>query len=100
MPEDNLTPFQVEAESRVVELLAELGRPVAEREVLVGILPYYSRDEQMVVKLTAADLQVWLLDNEASFSSARGGGGFEREDYADTDALLGALLQSLRERLS
>ena len=100
MSETSLTPFQVSVEGRVRSLLQRLGKVVTEREIRAGTAPFYSKDEQTAVKLSSEDLEVWLFDDEASFSGPNGGGRFERDDFSSQDELANALLARLEAVLS
>jgi len=90
-----LTTFQINAESAISSLLRERGKSVAKREVYEGMVPFYSTALQRYVKLTVDGLEVWLFDNEASFSGPLGRGEFERQDYESEGELLQALLRQL-----
>jgi hypothetical protein len=71
------------------------------REVVAGVIPVWSVNEQTVVTLRVGPVKVWLFDDEASYSdsSGAGGGGFEREDYPNGSALLDALVDAVRDIL-
>jgi len=92
----SLTEFQTTAEQRINALLQQYGREIGTREVRTGVLPAYSAESQTAVKLVAGDFECWIFDNELSYSSARGGGGFESEDYASGDELLTDALKKIQ----
>lgn len=96
MTEVALTDFQVTAEQSINALLEQHGRQIETRDVLTGVIPVYSAESQTVVKLVSGDFECWIFDDEVSYSSARGGGGFEREDYSSSDELLADVLKRVR----
>jgi hypothetical protein len=95
-----LTAFQRDAEESIRRLLAKLGRSVDSREVLRGVVPFYSPEPQTVVKLQSGDFEVWLYDDEASFSTSAGGGAVERLDFRSEPELLTTLLQQIQVALT
>lgn len=100
MTPPSLTRFQHDAERRISQVLAEIGRKIDLREVRTGVLPFYSPDEQIALKLRLEDLEIWLFDNEASFATPNDGRRFEHEDYDTDGELLQALLRQIREAIS
>lgn len=100
MSDAPLTGFQRDAEAAVRGLLARFGRVVESRDILRGVVPFYSPEPQTVVKLISGDLEVWLYDDEASFSSACGGGAVERLDFRSEPALLSTLIQQIEAALN
>jgi hypothetical protein len=99
MSEPDLTAFQISAERAVSAFLQEHHRVVERREVLRGTIPFYSREPQTALRLTAGDLQVLLFDDEASYSIRDRSAGFERAAFKSTDDLLAALMNKLRSEL-
>ncbi len=100
MSTTSLTAFQRDAEEAIGRLLAQLGRVVDSREILQGVVPFYSREPQTVVKLRAGDFEVWLYDDEASFSAQTGGGAVERLNFKSEPELLATLLQQIESALA
>jgi hypothetical protein len=94
-----LSEFQHRAEEAIRKLLASLGRTVESRQVLRGVVPFYSPEPQTVLKLQSADFELWLYDDEASFSSVTGGGAVERLDFKSEPELLSKLLQQIEDSL-
>lgn len=99
MTQPMLTQFQQSAEQAIVSLLAERGLTVSQREVLGGTIPFYSKEPQVAVQLTAGKMKVWLFDDEANVSGSNES-RFERADFDSTDQLLVALLDHIREEIS
>jgi hypothetical protein len=99
MNETLLTAFQRDAESGIRALLEGRGKAVLDREIYEGVVPFYSPEMQRYVKLLVEGLEVWLFDNEASFSGPAGSGEFERADYASEAELMEALLEDLASRV-
>jgi len=95
MNQSLLTAFQRNAESGIRKLIHERGGAVTDREIYEGIVPFYSPEMQRYVKLTIGGLEIWLFDNEASFSGPEGSGEFERYDYKSEEDLTAALLDRL-----
>lgn len=94
-----LSEFQYKAEEALRELLARLGKTIESREVLRGVVPFYTPEPQTVVKLQSGDFELWLYDDEASFSSGTGGGAVERLDFASEPELLTKLMQQIENTL-
>lgn len=99
MNETLLTPFQKRAERRLRSLLEAHGRTFDSRQILAGTVPFYSAEEQVVLKVSSKDLEVWILDNEASFSATERRGGFERADFDSEEDLLVTLLHEVEKLL-
>lgn len=94
-----LTEFQLTAEQEINALLLRLGRRAESREVLSGVVPFFSNSPQTVLTLISGDFQVWLYDDEASFSAQAGGGAVERLDFRSEPDLLVKLLEKLQAAL-
>lgn len=93
------TQFQGLAERKVEEFLAREGRSIDRREILSGVVPFYSSDQQTALKLSAGELTCWLFDDEASFTIGDRGGGVERADYDVDEELLDAYIQKITQAL-
>ena len=88
MSSPDLTDFQQAAEEEVIRALAAHGRAAPMRELLTGVVPFYSTAPQTVVKLSSGDVTVWVFDSEISYTIGPRTGGLEREDYASEHQLL------------
>lgn len=97
--EPRLTSFQTTAESRIIDLLSRAGRSVRERKVMRGQMPHM-RVPETALKLVADGVEIWLYEDEATFSTATQDERFEREDYEDETAVLDALIEHLLRTLS
>ncbi len=97
MPE--LTDFQTKAEGAVNALLHEKRLQVAQREVLVGTVPFLSPNEQAALHISADHVELWLYEDEATLSVHGSDDRFERVAFDSTDALLAALVARLRYHL-
>lgn len=97
--EPELTSFQMTAESRILDLLGSVGRPVRERKAMRGQMPHM-RMPETALKLVADGVEIWLYEDEATFSTATQDERFEREDYEDETALLGAFIRQLSRTLA
>ncbi len=95
-----LTGFQRTAEQAITSLLLRLGRKIDSRDVLRGVVPFFSKDPQTVLKLSSADFEVWLYDDEASFSARAGGGAVERLDFKSEPEVLDRLLEQIEAALT
>lgn len=100
MSEPKLTAFQNRTEERVRRLLEQHGRQLDAREVIEADVPFYSDNPEIAVKIVAGDLEIWLYDDEASYSIAGQGQILEKPDYDNQDQLAETLLLQLAEVLS
>ena len=94
-----LSEFQHTAEEAIRKVLARLGRTTESRQVWRGVIPICSPEPQTVVNLRSADFELWLFDDEASFSSGTGGGTVERLNFTSERELLSNLLQQIEDCL-
>ena len=94
-----LTDFQTKAEGAVNALLHEKQLQIAQREVLVGTVPFLSPNAQAALHISAGDVELWLYEDEATLSVHGSDDRFERVAFDSTDALLVALIACLRHHL-
>jgi hypothetical protein len=98
--EPSLTEFQQTAEHSIAAILSRAGRRLDSREILQGVVPFFSKDPQTVLKLRSGDFEVWLYDDEASFSAGAGGGAVERLDFSSDSEALDSLLRKIELALN
>lgn len=95
MREPTQTPFQRVAETKVQEVLASRGVAIAERVVAKARLPHMT-DSELVIKLVTEDgAQIWLYEDEATFSEGPADHRFEHADYRSSEDLLRALIETI-----
>jgi hypothetical protein len=99
MTEPKLTDFQRKAEEGVRQAIRDAGRGEPKREVRVGTMPAYSKDEQTVVHLSAPGAEAWIWEDDANLSIDGSDDRFERPDFDSEDALLTELLRHVQSRL-
>ncbi len=89
------TPFQRLAAAKVQEVLTSRGISIAGRGAATARLPHMSESETVVKIVTEDGGQIWLYEDEATFSKGTLDRRFERADYGSSDALLRALLDAI-----
>jgi hypothetical protein len=89
--EPRLTPFQADAEARILGLLARARRAVRERKAFWSQMPHM-REPESALKIVADGIEIWLYEHEATFSTTTQDERFERDDYEGDDALLQAVI--------
>lgn len=94
-----LTAFQRLAEERIREVATAADLTITERRAMTGQMPHM-RQEETAVKILFDGVQVWLYEDEATFSHGQEDRRFERADYESQEDLLNALIAELRESLS
>lgn len=94
-----LTALQEEVENRLSTLLSRHDRSVDSREVLEAQVPFYSKQPFGVLKIKSQDLEVWIYDNELSFTSRSGGGGLELAGYRNREDFVEAVLAKIAAAL-
>ncbi|HQW65392.1 MAG TPA: hypothetical protein PLJ23_00040 [Gemmatimonadales bacterium] len=94
-----LSLLQEHCESRLSELLQRIGRHLDERELYEALVPFYSPKPFNVLKLRSEDIEVWVYDDEVSFSAREGGRGFELRDYKSVEDLLDAVFLAIEKAL-
>jgi len=99
MEDTELTEFQTRMQEQVRQLLAQHGREAESQEVLRADVPFYSKDTEIAVKVLAGDIEVWLYDDEASYSLRGNSRIFERDDFGSPTELAEAFLSALGEAL-
>jgi hypothetical protein len=97
---ERLTSFQERVESRVRALFSDAGLAVQTREVLTAEVPFYSKRSEVAVKIVANGVEVWVYDDEASFSVRGTARVYEKPDYHDSDALTDAFMAELGEAIA
>jgi hypothetical protein len=100
MDNQELSHFQATTERELVSLLAELGRRIDVREILSGTIPFFSKEPQTALRLRSGDIEVLLVDEEASSSIGGGASRFERADFDSLEQLRAALLDHVRKEVS
>jgi hypothetical protein len=100
MTEQQLTDFQLTSERQIGTALEKVGLTIDQREVLTGKIPFYSKEPQTTVHITANGLQVWLWSDEAHLVHNGSESRFEQPDFDSIDKLREALLTEIQSRLA
>lgn len=100
MAKVELTEFQTHAQVEVQQLLTRRNRVIESQEVFRADVPFYSKDVEIAIKIVAGDVEIWLYDNEASYSFHGDSKIFERSDFDSLDELTEAFLSALNMALS
>lgn len=96
---EQLSSLQERCEIRVLDFLQLHGRRIDERDVFEALVPFYSPRVITVLKLKSGDIELWVYDDEISFTARTGGGGFEFCDYGSVEVMLDALLSAVEKAL-
>ncbi len=94
----NLTVFQTEGRDRVTQLFADSDLEFQRVEESTAKMPHMAKEES-AVRLCFDRGEVWLYEDEATFSWDDEDVRLEREDFESPGALLAALLESIQLRL-
>lgn len=100
MNAQQLTSFQTIAEKEIVLALEQAGLAVEQREVLTGTIPFYSKEPQTAIHITARNLEVWLFGDEANLLHNGRESRFEEPDFDSSEELREALLNEIRSQLA
>lgn len=100
MADTELTEFQTRTQSRVRQVLARHNRTVESQEVFRGKVPFYSKDPVVAVKMLGGGVEVWLFDDDVSYSFRGHSRIFENSDFGSPDELADAFLSALEASLS